>query len=241
MFADTIDDFVTVRYLSRGLDTEPLSVKIYDAARAAPTPAVNAAATIMLVATLLAPSGSRSCCTRGSPEGSGQERRWREGLRRLLGLSGQTRLERPRARPRRRDGVPASGSTRSASRGMCTLTGVPCANGHRSPSFGIHAWMRSPWREVDEHLQDRADVDDALHHARDAVLARRASRPRSTRSGRIVTFAGPRVSELALAGDQRELAELDPASAVHLPRRPCASIRFDTPRKSATYAVRGSS
>lgn len=52
VFADTIDDFVTVRYLSGPASSEPLSVKIYDAARASPTPAVNAAATFMLVATL---------------------------------------------------------------------------------------------------------------------------------------------------------------------------------------------
>ena len=51
VFADSIDDFVTVRYLSAGANSEPLSVKIYNAARASPTPAVNAAATFMLVAT----------------------------------------------------------------------------------------------------------------------------------------------------------------------------------------------
>ena len=54
VFADAIDDFVTVNYLSGSAPTEPLSVKIYDAARAAPTPAVNAAATFMLVTTLIA-------------------------------------------------------------------------------------------------------------------------------------------------------------------------------------------
>ncbi len=54
VFADTVDDFVTVNYLSGGSGTEPLSVKIYDAARAAPTPAVNAAATFMLAATIVA-------------------------------------------------------------------------------------------------------------------------------------------------------------------------------------------
>ena len=51
VFADSIDDFVTVRYLSAAADTEPLSVKIYNAARASPTPAVNAAATFMLIST----------------------------------------------------------------------------------------------------------------------------------------------------------------------------------------------
>ncbi len=52
-FADTVDDFVTVRYLSGPAASEPLSVKIYSAARASPTPAVNAAATVMLIATLV--------------------------------------------------------------------------------------------------------------------------------------------------------------------------------------------
>jgi spermidine/putrescine transport system permease protein len=53
VFADTIDDFVTVRYLSGPASSEPLSVKIYGAARAQPTPAVNAAATFMLVSTIV--------------------------------------------------------------------------------------------------------------------------------------------------------------------------------------------
>ena len=54
VFADSVDNFVTVRYLSAQAPTEPLSVKIYSAARSSPTPAVNAAATVMLVATLSA-------------------------------------------------------------------------------------------------------------------------------------------------------------------------------------------
>jgi spermidine/putrescine transport system permease protein len=54
VFADSIDDFVTVRYLSGPASTEPLSVKIYSAARSSPTPAVNAAATFLLVSTLIA-------------------------------------------------------------------------------------------------------------------------------------------------------------------------------------------
>jgi spermidine/putrescine transport system permease protein len=52
VFADSVDNFVTVRYLSAQAPTEPLSVKIYAAARASPTPAVNAAATVMLLTTL---------------------------------------------------------------------------------------------------------------------------------------------------------------------------------------------
>ena len=53
-FADVIDDFVLVRYLSGDSSTEPVSVKIYNTARAAPTPALNALATLLLVAALLA-------------------------------------------------------------------------------------------------------------------------------------------------------------------------------------------
>jgi spermidine/putrescine transport system permease protein len=54
VFADVIDDFVIVRYLSGDASTEPTSVKIYNTARAAPTPALNALATLMLVAAMLA-------------------------------------------------------------------------------------------------------------------------------------------------------------------------------------------
>jgi spermidine/putrescine transport system permease protein len=51
VFADTVDDFVTVTYLAGGASTQPLSTFIYGAVRASPTPAVNAAATLMLVTT----------------------------------------------------------------------------------------------------------------------------------------------------------------------------------------------
>jgi len=54
VFADVIDDFVIVRYLSLGAPTEPMAVKIFNSARASPTPALNALATIMLVTSLLA-------------------------------------------------------------------------------------------------------------------------------------------------------------------------------------------
>lgn len=53
VFADTVDDFVTVRYLSGPASSQTLSVYIYSAARSSPTPAVNAAATVMLISTLL--------------------------------------------------------------------------------------------------------------------------------------------------------------------------------------------
>jgi spermidine/putrescine transport system permease protein len=54
VFADVIDDFIIVRYLSGDSSTETASIKIYNTARAAPTPALNALATLMLVASLLA-------------------------------------------------------------------------------------------------------------------------------------------------------------------------------------------
>ena len=54
VFADVIDDFVLVRYLSSGSATEPVSVKIYNTARAAPSPALNALATLLLLAAFIA-------------------------------------------------------------------------------------------------------------------------------------------------------------------------------------------
>ena len=54
VFADVIDDFVIVQKLSSGADTEPVAVKIYNTARGAPTPALNALATLLLLAALIA-------------------------------------------------------------------------------------------------------------------------------------------------------------------------------------------
>ena len=54
VFADVIDDFVLVRYLSGDASTEPVSVKIYNFARGAPTPALNALATLLLLAAFTA-------------------------------------------------------------------------------------------------------------------------------------------------------------------------------------------
>jgi spermidine/putrescine transport system permease protein len=53
VFADVVDDFAIVRYLSGSASTEPISVKIYSAARAAPTPALNALASLMLLAAVV--------------------------------------------------------------------------------------------------------------------------------------------------------------------------------------------
>ncbi len=54
VFADVVDDFVLVRYLSGDASTEPVSVKIYNTARAAPTPALNALASLILLTSFLA-------------------------------------------------------------------------------------------------------------------------------------------------------------------------------------------
>ncbi|TMK85828.1 MAG: ABC transporter permease [Actinobacteria bacterium] len=54
VFADSIDDFIIVRYLSAGAATETIPVKIYSTARGSPTPALNALASIMLFSTVIA-------------------------------------------------------------------------------------------------------------------------------------------------------------------------------------------
>ena len=52
VFADVLDNFVIVRYLSSDMSTETTSMRIYSTARAAPSPALNALATLILVASL---------------------------------------------------------------------------------------------------------------------------------------------------------------------------------------------
>ncbi len=54
VFADVIDDFILVRYLSGDARTETVSMKVYNTARAAPTPALNALTTLLLAASLVA-------------------------------------------------------------------------------------------------------------------------------------------------------------------------------------------
>ena len=53
-FALSIDDFVVAQYLAAGADTTTVPMRIYSQARNAPTPALNALATIMLVVSLAA-------------------------------------------------------------------------------------------------------------------------------------------------------------------------------------------
>jgi spermidine/putrescine transport system permease protein len=54
VFATSVDDFVISSFLSSGAGTETVPIKIYSAARAGSTPALNALATVMLLLTLLA-------------------------------------------------------------------------------------------------------------------------------------------------------------------------------------------
>jgi len=54
VFADAIDDFIIVRYLSSSAATETIPIRIYSTVRGAPTPALNALASIMLFSTIVA-------------------------------------------------------------------------------------------------------------------------------------------------------------------------------------------
>jgi spermidine/putrescine transport system permease protein len=54
VFALSIDDFVVAQYLASGADTTTVPMRIYAQARNAPTPALNALATVMLACSLLA-------------------------------------------------------------------------------------------------------------------------------------------------------------------------------------------
>ena len=54
VFASTIDDFVIVRALSSDAPTETIPVKIYSSARGAPTPVLNAMATVTLILSITA-------------------------------------------------------------------------------------------------------------------------------------------------------------------------------------------
>jgi spermidine/putrescine transport system permease protein len=53
VFALSIDDFVVTQYLAAGSNTNTVSMLLYATARGAPTPALNALATITLIITLL--------------------------------------------------------------------------------------------------------------------------------------------------------------------------------------------
>ena len=67
VFADVIDDFVIVQQLSSGAATETVAVKIYNTARGAPTPALNALATLLLVARARGDPRSATSATGADP------------------------------------------------------------------------------------------------------------------------------------------------------------------------------
>ena len=75
-----------------------------------------------------------------------------------------------------RTAVPPSGSTRSASRGKCTVTASPERCGSPRARVGRPRLDRLAGRQVQDHLQHRADVDGALDHRGQPVLAGRALR-----------------------------------------------------------------
>jgi spermidine/putrescine transport system permease protein len=54
VFAISIDDFVITQFLKAGATTETVPTRIYSNARAAPTPALNALASLMLFASMAA-------------------------------------------------------------------------------------------------------------------------------------------------------------------------------------------
>lgn len=54
VFATSIDDFVISAFLSADASSETIPIKIYSSVRVAPTPALNALATVMLLGTTLA-------------------------------------------------------------------------------------------------------------------------------------------------------------------------------------------
>ena len=54
VFALSIDDFVVTDYLSSNASTQTVPIKIYSSVRGTTTPALNALATVMVIATLIA-------------------------------------------------------------------------------------------------------------------------------------------------------------------------------------------
>ncbi len=54
VFATSIDDFVISAFLSADASSETIPIKIYSTVRVAPTPALNALATVMLLGTMIA-------------------------------------------------------------------------------------------------------------------------------------------------------------------------------------------
>ena len=127
----------------------------------------------------------------------------------------------------------ASGSTRSASTGSAPYGGAGVERDRaalvRHPR--LDALAR---RQVHDHLQHGPDVDDPLHHAGHAVLARRALRIE------VHTLGADRHLRLSPACPRHPGPPTNENSPIATAQPPAvwppavASIRFDTPRKSAT-------
>ena len=167
VFADSLDDFVIVRYLSPAASSEPLSVKIYDAARAAPPPSVNAAATMMLVATLSA----IGLAARGVPpfaEGSDEAERRISSASRSENSDGQLVLDPRLACERGRQDAQRLLRQEDAH-------GGPLPVRHLAATVRDPGLDRRPGREIHEHVQDRTNVDHEFDHPRHAVRAGRPS------------------------------------------------------------------
>lgn len=79
VFAISIDDFVTSQFLSSDEATITVPMMIYATARTAPTPALNALASLVLVATLLA-VGTAGLVQRGFSKREGRRRPGAPGL-----------------------------------------------------------------------------------------------------------------------------------------------------------------
>ena len=126
------------------------------------------------------------------------------------------------------------------------MTGVPCPNGGASPWFWTNAWSDLPVRQSDDHLGVGAQEHQPLDHARDAVpvVAGADVRPVRLEPDPLRTDRRPspaRGERSPAVASSREVAETHGR-----PRRSdlpstAMSIRFDTPRKSATYASAGAS
>ncbi len=222
----------------RAPSSETLAVKIYSASRGSPTPEVNAAATVMLIATMTRRRDRLLCSTVASAEGPGGRR----GDASSCSFRSETepkpracrpRFRRPRAHRSRCMGVPASGSTRSASLGSARSRGRQTRRARAA--FVLHPGLDALARgEVHDHLQHRTRRRRRARPCRAAGSRRSCPAARgSTRSGRIVTFACPRVSSSPwpAMNSNSPIVTRQPPSPW-----PCASasIRFDTPRKSAT-------
>ena len=215
VFADVIDDFVIVRYLSGDSSTEPVSVKIYNTARAAPTPGAQRA---------------------GHPAAAGRAGRRR---RRLPGLPlvtrGDATADRRHRRLRRR-GLSrhcapsrAAGATAARMLTVCSISTVrhPCP-----PTTSPRRWRRSASSRM---LPREAYVDPAVFDVGAAATSSPAgcasatpptwpSRARSARSAPAPTACCSYAATRTAAARVRErLPAPRPRAAAVRRRRPSAA------------------